>query len=242
MKRIGSTSQISMNRKSLGVIAILVVVTNLLTFNLKSKEESAADIRQHLGTTQESKLYLLDKAGAFVVDLPTFAKQVERTSRQVDLPVEWLMAIMHAESRFDASAVNKKGSGAAGLVQFKPSVAKEMGISIEQLRNMNHVEQLGYIETYLNHQQQAIRPFNSLTETYLSILYPEALNEDYRFTLYNKPEKDYAIYEGLDEDRDGRITVQDVDRFLKRIYPTAYLTPKDAASGSIFTRVLGFML
>jgi hypothetical protein len=68
-------------------------------------------------------------------------------------------------------------------------------------------------------------------------LYPEGLAEDYCFSLYQSNEDDYHFHSGLDEDKDGRITLQDIDKFMKRIYPTAYQVPK--SSGTIFTRVFG---
>ena len=34
---------------------------------------------------------------------------------------------------------------------------------------------------------------------------------------------------GLDEDKDGRVTVQDIDKFVKRIYPTAYMASIDGS-------------
>ena len=78
-----------------------------------------------------------------------------------------------AESRFDASAQNHKGSGAVGLIQFMPTTLREMNL-----------------------------------------------------TLYSRPEINYQQNNGLDEDKGGKVTVSDVDRFLLRIYPTAYNTSK----------------
>jgi hypothetical protein len=36
---------------------------------------------------------------------------------------------------------------------------------------------------------------------------------------------------GLDQNDDKRVTVQDIDRFLKKIYPTAYMISKEDRSG-----------
>ncbi|HMS50722.1 MAG TPA: hypothetical protein PKD56_00220, partial [Chitinophagales bacterium] len=70
--------------------------------------------------------------------------------------------------------------------------------------------------------------FKSLTQLYLGILYPKALEEDNScLTLFAKPAEAYRMNSGLDEDKDGVITVKDIDRRMKRIFPTAYMTEKD---------------
>ncbi|MFN0202045.1 MAG: hypothetical protein ACKVTZ_20910, partial [Bacteroidia bacterium] len=71
--------------------------------------------------------------------------------------------------------------------------------------------------------------YTSLTELYLGILYPKALEikGDYCFTMYATPSQAYKQNSGLDEDKDGRVTVSDIDHRMQRVFPTAYVAGKN---------------
>lgn len=237
---LGSGREITLNYKSIGMVALFIFVSNWLTYHIMYPDE-ATEAKKHITLAdQKESLYLLKHAQNYVYDAPQFEKKVRQVSNKLNIPPEWLMAVMHAESRFDASATNKKGGGTAGLIQFTPQTAQQMGITLEKFRNMNHLQQLDFIYQYLNGVQQKYHPFNNLTELYIGVLYPEGLSEDYCFSLYQNNEEDYRTHSGLDEDKDGRVTLQDIDKFMKRIYPTAYRMPK--SSGTVFTKVFGFSL
>ena len=173
-----------------------------------------------------SNLYLLDKATVYVHDLSGFKDKVLLVSRQLAIAPEWLMAVMYAESRFDASARNHKGSSALGLIQFMPATLKALQTTPQKLQNMNHIEQLDLVHRYLQEVRSVRGEFQNITDLYLGVVYPDAIGEDFCYTLYAKPDENYAMNAGLDENKDGRVTVQDIDHFLRRIYPTAYQASK----------------
>ena len=177
----------------------------------------------------EPSLYLLDQAEKFVYNSDAFEEKVREVAMDLGIAPEWLMAVMHAESRFDASVSNHKGSGATGLIQWMPATAKDFNITVEKLRNMNHIEQLDFVYQYLDAKRKKHRQYENLTDLYLAILYPRALEEEYCFSLYENPSTAYKMNSGLDEDKDGRVTVQDIDKFVKRIYPTAYMASIDGS-------------
>lgn len=172
---------------------------------------------------EEEPLYLLDKASLFVSRPEDFELKVRDISGMLGIAPEWLMAVMYSESRFDASAVNLKGSGATGLIQFMASTAEEFGISIHRLEKMDHLQQLEYVYLYLDKVRQRYGEYRDLTDLYLGILYPKARGQDYCYTLYAKPSKQYQQNAGLDENRDGRVTVSDIEHRMKRLYPTAFV-------------------
>jgi hypothetical protein len=60
-----------------------------------------------------------------------------------------LLRIIDGESAMNPSAQNKK-SKAAGLFQFKPEVAAELGFTTEEIKNMPASEQLLVYERYLD--------------------------------------------------------------------------------------------
>lgn len=209
------TPKLQLNLKGIGIISLAVIISNLFTYSLFNPGSAAAAERA-------KPLYLLKEASVYVSDVARFEEKVRDVGKALDVPAEWLMAIMYSESKFDASVSNFKGSGATGLIQWMPISAQEMDITLSQLKNLNHTEQLDYVYRYLQTVRERYGDFDSLTELYLAVLFPKALDEDYCFALYAKPSRAYTQNSGLDENKDGRVTVSDIDRRMKRIFPEAY--------------------
>ncbi|MDX2245561.1 MAG: transglycosylase SLT domain-containing protein [Bacteroidia bacterium] len=213
------------NFRNLFLVLILVLGSNLLTHWLMNDNVTARP--ENMTPAEGSELYLMDKARLFVEEEGRFEKKVRDISEMLEVPAEWLMAVMYAESKFDPTVANYKGSGAVGLIQFMPGTALELDVSSERLRRMSALQQLEYVFLYLQNVRDRYGNFSSLTDLYLGILYPKAIGQDYCYTLFGKPSQSYDQNSGLDEDKDGRITVSDIDRRLKRLFPTAYMTEKD---------------
>ncbi len=221
---------LSGNFKWLSIIILVIVASNALThlaFNpqlLASATASATDISA--AATPEGELFLMNKARVFVSDTESFEKKVREISHMLAIPPEWLMAVMYSESKFDAGVENFKGSGATGLIQFMPAAASEMNVSLSRLKRMTHVQQLEYVYLYLQTVRDRYGDFRSLTDLYLGILYPKAIGQDFCYTLYAHPSKSYRQNSGLDENKDHHVTVSDIDQRMKRLFATAYMTPK----------------
>ncbi|MGB1205885.1 MAG: transglycosylase SLT domain-containing protein [Chitinophagales bacterium] len=225
---------IRLDYKSVLILLLLVLTTNFLTYRLSDRQSAATAILH----SKPNELYLLEKATPYVYNIDAFEQKVREISEKLAVPPEWLMAVMHSESRFDASVKNIKGSGATGLIQFMPTTAKDFDITVEKLRNMNHIEQLDFVYKYLNLMRKKYQEYENLTQLYLAILYPKAIPEGFCYTMYAKPSVAYKMNAGLDKDKDGRVTVQDIDTHLKRIYPTAYMVAKEEVSKSFYTKIL----
>ncbi len=209
-------------------ISMCVCLSNLVTHSLFNPQMISSSI--HLATETEaepvskaSSLYLLDKAGIFVNDVTLFAKRVREISSMLGIQPEWLMAVMYSESKFDASVLNARGSGATGLIQFMPFTAKELNVSLERLKQMTPVQQLEYVYLYLQNVKERYGAYQSLTDLYLGVLYPKAINQDYCYALYAKPSQSYRQNSGLDENKDGIVTVSDIDKRMQRLFPSAYM-------------------
>lgn len=221
-------SKISLSLKHFIFISICVFLSNLVTHGLFNPQLISTSIESSTKLVDEpiaasSNLYLLDKAIAYVDDVSLFEKKVREISEMLGIAPEWLMAVMYSESKFDASVLNARGSGATGLIQFMPFTAKDLNVSVERLKNMKPVQQLEYVYLYLQRVQTKYGSFQSLTDLYLAVLFPKALNQDYCFALYANPSKSYRQNSGLDENKDGVVTVSDIDKRMKRIYPSAYM-------------------
>lgn len=216
--------KVSIKLKGAGLLVAIVLTTNALTYVLMNFNRNTPYYESQ--TNASSALYLSDHAARFVNDLPAFERKVKRICRTLDIPAEWLMAVMFLESRFDASAVNAKGSGATGLLQWTPQEAQALGITSEKLRNTPPNEQLDYALSFLKNIKTKYKSYENLTDLYLAVFYPDALGEDYCYTLYKKGEADYDRYAPLDQNNDGRLTVKDIDDRLKTQFTTAYMTDK----------------
>lgn len=218
-------TKLKRNFKSMAFVGGLILISNLFTLGL-SKVSFGSSSPAGIPASPVESLYLMDKARIHVQDEDNFERKVREIASMLEVAPEWLMSVMYSESKFDASVKNYKGSGATGLIQFMPAAASDMGISLARLARMDHLQQLEYVYLYLQTVRDRYGEFNSLADLYLAILYPKALNQDYCYTLYASPSQSYKQNSGLDENKDGRVTVSDVDRRMQRLYPTAYVAPK----------------
>lgn len=207
------------------LILVGITATNLLSHVIWNPFFNGASIPETdaiSAPADKDQLYLMDKASMYVDNEDLFEDKVREIGGQLGVPPEWLMAVMYSESRFDAAVLNHKGSGATGLIQIMPATAADLNVSIQRLKRMSHIQQLEYVYLYLQKVRERYGEYDTLTDLYLAILYPKARKQDICYTLYAKPTQSYKQNSGLDEDRDGRVTVSDIDRRMARLYPYAY--------------------
>lgn len=204
--------------RAAGAILAFVILSNIITHTI---------FNPFLSKKPETEpLYLMEKASMFIADEKAFEQKVRDIAARLEIQPEWLMSVMYSESRFDAAAENLKGSGAVGLIQFMPATATDLNTTTQKLGSMHHVAQLEYVYGYLANVKRKYGGFDSLTDLYLAILFPKALEGDYCYTLYAKPSQAYRQNAGLDEDKDGRVTVGDIDRRMQRVFPKGYIAGK----------------
>lgn len=108
-----------------------------------------------------------------------FEKKMLDISDKLGINANWLMAVMMLESGVNPKIVNPVG-GATGLIQFMPKTAIGLGTSTENLKKLNHVQQLDYVYKYFYPYRGKLKSGEDL---YLATFYPYALNksEDYIF-------------------------------------------------------------
>lgn len=221
----------SINWRLITGVAILIAISNLSTYFLADRERGSTLITEVAEAAEES-LYLIEKASYHVTDLDAFEFKVRRVSQQLDIPPEWLMAVMYMESKFDPSIQNLRGSGATGLIQFMVPAVKDLNDRLgteyymSDIRRMPAHVQLDLVREYLLTVRERYGDYHSLTDLYLGILYPRAIGQEFCYALFAQPSRKYKLNIGLDENRDGVVSVSDIDRRLKRMFPTAYMTVK----------------
>ncbi|MEZ4825639.1 MAG: transglycosylase SLT domain-containing protein [Bacteroidia bacterium] len=180
----------------------------------------------------KERLYLIEHAHPYVADTEKFEEKVVEVARDLDVPPEWLMAVMYSESKLNPAVINRRGSGATGLIQFMVPTVKELNSRLgtsyymSDVRKMEAHEQMELVREYLQTVRERYGEYDSLTDLYLAILYPKALGFGENYTLYSKPTRMYNQNVGLDENGDGSVTVSDISNRMRRLFPTAYYTAK----------------
>lgn len=208
-----------------------------------AKYEARVDLEFiDLRTLDENRsLYLAQEAVKYIDDIEGFHKKLSEIAVKLDVPKEWLMAVMYSESKFNHKAYNHKGSGAVGLIQFMPSTLRDLNrrfgtkYTTKEIETMGPVAQLDVVYLYLNAIKKAYGDYQTVTDLYLGILYPKARKkartdgEDYSlYTKWGKPTT-YRQNSGLDkinsnweQVKDGRVTIADIDYRMAKLFPTAY--------------------
>lgn len=212
---------------SFGFLVLVVLVSNVVShgvMQVQSRWAQWADKQE--SWAGGASLYLMDQAANYVRDTRRFEEEVRDIAHRLEIRPEWLMAVMFAESRFDPAVTNARGSGATGLIQFMPFTAEELGVTIEEVAEMDHFEQLDLVYRYLRQVQRQRGSFASLTDLYLGILYPKAVGGDACYALYGCGSTAYKQNSGLDENKDGMVTISDIDQRMKRLFPDAYVLTK----------------
>jgi hypothetical protein len=194
----------------------------------------------------ETGSYVLPKD---VTDDKEFVLAVEKLSTELDIPVNYLWAVMGFETggTYDPGQYNigkdgtkESGSGAVGLIQFMPATLEEWGVTTEEAANMTRVEQL---ELVAKHLRRWTRPGDDFRDVYMSILFPVAAGKPNDYVLFTKgtKEKPNARYDqniGLDKNGDGIITKEEAASSILQYLPPLPVkeVPKEQDSSTISER------
>ena len=153
-----------------------------------------------------------------------FLSGIQNIADKHNIKASELLGLIASESGFKGDALNE-ASGAGGLIQFKPEVAKEFGTTVDDIRGMSLVDQLPLIDKYLSKNL----PDNATTsQLYSSVFMPSYADKGPDFQLlgsgdqFDDGEKINstirARYErniGLDSDNDGFISVGELGSRIK---------------------------
>lgn len=132
-----------------------------------------------------------------------------------------LMACMHFESggTFSPSIQNMGGSRYFGLIQFGEAASKDLGYSLDTVRNMSQLEQLEKcVFPYFDMWMRRGKKITQLEDFYLTILYPAAVGKRADEVLFFEGTKVYSQNRGLDINRDGEISIGEISRRLYDVY------------------------
>jgi hypothetical protein len=157
-----------------------------------------------------------------------FTNKVREISQRLEISPNWLMAIMSFESANTFSpSIRNKSTNATGLIQFMPSTAKGLGTSTQELSKMTAVEQLDYVEKYFNPYKGKMKNY---IDTYFVVFFPLAVGKPDDWVLQSKglsASKIALQNEGLDVNKDGKITVKEVKTVMLRKLPSEWRNNPD---------------
>ena len=153
-----------------------------------------------------------------------FLSGIQKIADKHNIKAAELLGLIASESSFKGDALNET-SGAGGLIQFKPEIAKEFGTTVDDIRGMSLVDQLPLIDRYLSKNL----PDNATTsQLYGSVFMPSYADKGPDFQLlgsgdqFDDGEKinstiraRYERNSGLDLDGDGFISVGELGSRIK---------------------------
>lgn len=201
----------------------LTILNNARTFAVQQSASSSvisnysdSDTTEFTGDAQDLK-NIWSKSHPNLSD--GFYNKVCEISKRVGCDANALMAIMNSESGLKTTAYNKNG-GATGLIQFMPSTAKGLGTSTAALRQMSPEQQLVYVEKCLMSSKK-MAGFGENEKLQQGQLYALVFLPAYakREVLTTKGNKYYDYNKGLDMNKDGQITVADLNARIEQMKP-----------------------
>jgi hypothetical protein len=149
---------------------------------------------------------------------------------RMGVPEWWLAVIYSIESGENPQAINPY-TKAVGLIQFMPSTLKAMGYTTDQVYNMNYEQQSHLVFQYFfrydpskkSYVPKIAKSTDSLTNFYLTIFYPFAINQGPEYVLGSHvgPELARAIfnqnpgYQNAENRKLGVIRKKDITNYVK---------------------------
>lgn len=155
-----------------------------------------------------------------------FRDKVRKISASVGIDPNWLMDIMawETDETFSPSKRNYAGSGATGLIQFTETTARWLGTTTLALSRMTAVEQLDYVQKYL---EQYSGRMHNIEDAYMAIFYSKGMGKTLDYVLFDSSDVAYAKNSNLDVNpTDGTVTKK---KACVPVYRKAIKGPNHAA-------------
>ena len=136
--------------------------------------------------------------------------------------VDWLLGCIAFETAgtFDHTKQNMAGAKYFGLIQFGDAAAKDLGTTTAALIKLTQLEQLDYVFAYFDMWAKRGKKCTQLEDFYLTIFYPAAVGKSADTVIFVKDvdTKAYTQNGGLDIDKDGKITVGEINDRIYQMY------------------------
>lgn len=116
-------------------------------------------------------------------DPDEFVLVVNEVAARLQISPHWLMAVMELETAgsFDPSITNALGY--TGLIQFGAVAAKEVGTTPDELREMDAITQMTFVEKYLSKFKGTMK---CMLDVFLAVFFPIAIGKIDNWVLETK--------------------------------------------------------
>lgn len=163
---------------------------------------------------------IIENRDAFITKLIDIAESL-------NISPNWLMLVFYIETNASASGsidhkVRNLQTRATGLIQFMPTTAHSLGTTVDELMSMSNVDQLNYVERYL--QPYAYR-IKNVVDCYLAIFFPLAIGKPRKWVLETRKlsaEKVAKFNPLYDLNKDSKITIGEIERKLMSFIPKGF--------------------
>ena len=146
-----------------------------------------------------------------------FLNKVLEISKKLQINPDDLMTVMAYESNIDPRSQNTESdppSYATGLIQFLPSTIIPYGKTITELKAMSAIDQLDYVNRYLNDQITTFGKIYTIQDAYMAVLCPSAIGKPNEYILFSRGTDEYSGNSQLDLNDDGNITKQEATQVI----------------------------
>lgn len=123
------------------------------------------------------------RADVLKCDPQEFVDKVVKVSQNLWIMPDWLMAVMELETAGTFNPAITNNLGYTGLIQFGAAAANEVGTTRDELRKMNAIEQLDYVEKFLSKHTGEMR---CLSDLYLGVFFPIAIGKPLGWVLKSR--------------------------------------------------------
>ncbi|EOW6619290.1 hypothetical protein ACVS9W_003895 [Cronobacter dublinensis] len=158
-----------------------------------------------------------------VTKADAFRSKLLEISRELSIDPNYIMACIALETgKTFRTDIKNPGSSATGLIQFIDDTAKALGTSTQQLRLMDHVQQMEYVKKYFKMQADNVGvPTEqwTLEDVYYAIFRPKTILLGPGDIVYQVSDGDYYS-KNLYHDRniDGKITKNEIAENIRLNY------------------------
>ena len=152
-----------------------------------------------------------------------FIEAIKKVSKKRQINPAELLGLIASESSLDPKAFNED-SGAAGLIQFLPKVAEDLGTNTDEILKMSRAQQVDLIDKYFEMNKLPNNPTAGQLKT--NVLMPFYTDESDDFELMTKFDKFtdgqqgfpnvFDVNKGLDYNKDGFVTIGEAGESITR--------------------------
>jgi hypothetical protein len=142
-----------------------------------------------------------------------FKSELIRYCALLGISPDDLMTVMYAESHVNEKARNPK-TRATGLIQFMPSTANGLGVTVDQLYALTNVQQLYYVYMYFKPYAGKIK---NVYDLYKVVFFPAMLGKAADWVAHTSTLSAELIARQnqiIDINHNGSITVSEFEQYV----------------------------